>query len=42
VEKERLEEELSVIAFNVKNLSHNCQQEMICNLLSHKGGGKKI
>jgi hypothetical protein len=41
VEKERLEKELSVIAFNMKRLSRESQQEMLCNLLMHKADGKE-
>jgi hypothetical protein len=40
VEKERLEKELSVIAYGIKSLSHKSQQEMLCKLWKCEGGGK--
>jgi hypothetical protein len=40
VEKVRLENELSVIAFNMKNLSHNSKQEMLAISLFIKEMGK--
>jgi hypothetical protein len=40
VEKDRLENELSVTAFNMKRLSRKSQHKMLCNLLMHKADGK--
>jgi hypothetical protein len=40
VEKERLENKLSVTAFNMKRLSGESQHRMLCNLLIHKADGK--
>jgi hypothetical protein len=41
VEKERLENKLSVTAFNMKRLSRESQHRMLCNLLMHKADGKE-
>jgi len=39
VQRERLEEELSVVAFKLKKLSRECQEKMFCDIWKEKANG---
>jgi hypothetical protein len=39
VQRERLEEELSVVAFKLKKLSRECQEKVFCDIWKEKANG---